>query len=73
MQLTDMASWDVKTFSVSGTGSSQTTYSMPTKRSYVMYPDEAQVSYASSLVDKVMAGQRLTDADMEMPETTTTE
>jgi LCP family protein required for cell wall assembly len=73
MQLMDLASWDVKTFSVSGTGSSQTTYSMPTKRSYVMYPDEAQVSYASSLVDKVMAGERLTDADMEMPETTTTE
>ncbi len=68
MQLSDMASWNVKSFAVSGTGGKTTTYSMPTKRSYVMYPDEQQVEYAKELVNKVVAGDTLTDADLEMPQ-----
>jgi ethanolamine utilization protein EutQ (cupin superfamily) len=68
MQLSDMASWNVKSFAVDGTGSSQTTYSMPTQRSYVMIPNEDEISYAKQLVDKVMDGGILTDEDMEMPE-----
>ncbi len=40
--------------------------SMPTKRSYVMYPDEVQVKYAEQLVNKVVEGQILTDADLEI-------
>ncbi|MCI7108455.1 MAG: LCP family protein [Lachnospiraceae bacterium] len=68
MQLSDMASWNVKSFAVSGTGSSQPTYSMPSKRSYVMIPDETQIEYAKLLVNKVVDGMTLTDADMEMPQ-----
>ena len=67
MQLSDMASWNVKSFAVSGQGSSQKTYSMPTKRSYVMYPDETQINYARILVDKVIDGVILSDEDMIMP------
>ena len=67
MQLSDMASWNVKSFAVSGQGSSQKTYSMPTKRSYVMYPDETQINYARILVDKVINGVILSDEDMTMP------
>lgn len=67
MQLSDMASWNVKSFAVSGTGSSQRTYSMPTKRSYVMYPDETQINYARILVDKTIDGVILSDEDMVMP------
>ncbi len=67
MQLSDMASWNVKSFAVSGQGSSQKTYSMPTKRSYVMYPDETQINYARILVDKVIDGVILSDEDMTMP------
>ena len=67
MQLSDMASWNVKSFAVSGQGSSQKTYSMPTKRSYVMYPDETQINYARILVDKVIDGVILSDEDMVMP------
>jgi LCP family protein required for cell wall assembly len=66
MQLSDRTAWNVKTFAVSGTDSSETTYSMPSERSYVMIPDEEQVSYAQELIDRVMAGEILTDADMEM-------
>ena len=67
MQLTDMASWNVKSFAVTGTGSSQKTYSMPTKRSYVMIPDESQTDYARKLVDKVVDGGILSDGDLVMP------
>lgn len=67
MQLTDMASWNVKSFAVTGTGSSQKTYSMPTKRSYVMIPDESQIDYARKLVDKVIDGGILSDGDLVMP------
>jgi anionic cell wall polymer biosynthesis LytR-Cps2A-Psr (LCP) family protein len=66
MQLSDTRSWNVKTFAVSGADSSETTYSMPSQRSYVMLPDEEQVEYASQLIDRVMAGDVLTDADMEI-------
>lgn len=68
MQLSQGGSWNVKTFAVSGTGGSQRTYSMPGARSYVTYPDERQVSYAKLLVDKVVDGRTLTDADLEMPQ-----
>ena len=67
MQLTDMASWNVKSFAVTGTGSSQKTYSMPTKRSYVMIPDESQIDCARKLVDKVIDGGILSDGDLVMP------
>ena len=67
MQLSDGASWNVKSFAVTGTGGSQKTYSMPTQRSYVMYPDETSVNYASLLVDKVIDGIALKDEDMVMP------
>lgn len=68
MQLSDMASWNVKSFAVTGTGGKSVTYSMPTKKSYVMYPDEGQVLYATELVNRVVNGEILTDADLEMPQ-----
>lgn len=68
MQLSDLAAWNVKSYAVTGKGGSSTTYSMPTKRSYVMYPDEVQVKYAEQLVNKVVEGQILTDADLEIPD-----
>lgn len=69
MQISDLASWNVKSFAVSGTGGSSVTYSMPTKRSYVMYPDETQVKYAELLINKVVEGSILTDADLEITDT----
>ena len=68
MQLSDGASWNVKSFAVSGQGGKATTYSMPTKRSYVMYPDETQIAYARLLVNKVVDGVTLTDEDVKLPE-----
>ncbi len=67
MQLSEPASWNVKSFAVTGKGGSQTTYSIPSKRSYVMYPDETQIAYAKLLIDKVKDGVILTEEDMVVP------
>ena len=66
MQLSDMAEWNVNSFSVNGTGASRTTYTMPSKRSYVTVPDMATVTKAQELIDQVYAGEVLTEADMEL-------
>ncbi len=67
MQLSDMAQWNVQSFAVTGTGGSETNYSSPGHKAYVMYPHENMVAYASTLVNKVLNGETLTDADMKVP------
>jgi LCP family protein required for cell wall assembly len=64
MQLSDGASWNVQTFTVSGEGKKRTTYSMPRLKSYVMLPDENDVAYAKTLIQKVYDGAVLTEDDM---------
>ncbi len=64
MQLSDFASWDVKTFAVTGEGTSRYTYSIPNAKAYVMIPDEDSVDYAHELMDKVFAGEELTEEDL---------
>ena len=67
MQLSDGASWNVKSFAVSGKGSKQHVYSMPGVRTYVTLPDETTVSYARLLINKTVDGVILTDEDMIQP------
>lgn len=73
MQLTDGASWNVKSFAVNGSGSKEHVYSMPGKRTYVTVPDETTVSYAKLLIDKTIDGVVLTDEDMVQPTYTSPE
>ena len=68
MQLNDMASWNVQSFAVTGTGGNEKTYSIPGQSAYVMYPNEDTVEYASELVNRVLAGEILTEDDMTVPE-----
>ncbi len=65
MQLSDMASWNVKSYAVTGTGGKEKTYSMPNLYAYVMYQDADMVANASDLIDKVLAGETLTDGDVQ--------
>lgn len=67
MQLSDMASWNIMTYAVTGEGGSDITYSMPGLYCYVMYPDEEMVSYGSELIRRVFDGEILTDEDMICP------
>ncbi len=67
LQLSEMPSWDVKTFAVTGKNGRDITYSMPGQGLSVMYQDEAYISYASELVNRVLAGDILTEEDMTLP------
>lgn len=68
MQLNDMASWNVQSFAVTGNGGSEKTYSAPGVYAYVMHPDKKVVEYAGKLVDRVLAGETLTEEDVKIPE-----
>lgn len=64
MQLNDMASWNIKTYAVTGYGGYDTTYSMPGTNLYVTYPYMSTVEKGSGLIDKVLTGETITDEDV---------
>lgn len=59
MQLNDMAEWNIKSYAVTGTGGSNVTYSMPSQKAYVMYPNESSVAEAKELIQTVVNGELL--------------
>ena len=63
MQLTDLARWEVYTYAVTGSNGQATTWSTGRTKVYVMYPDEATVTRASSLMKQVLRGERLSPLD----------
>jgi hypothetical protein len=58
-QLDDGGSWEVITYSATGTGSSAVPYSM-SQTAYVMIPDEASVATATELMTAVRNGEVIT-------------
>lgn len=64
LQLSEMINWDVKSYAVTGRGGSERTYSIPGANAYVMHPNYETVDLAIELIDKVMAGEVLTDEDL---------
>lgn len=65
MQLNDMASWNIQTYAVTGAGGTDYTYSAG--YAYVMYPDQGMVDYGTKLIDRVLNGDILTEADVVYP------
>ena len=65
MQLSEGGSWNIKSFAVTGKGTKETTYSMPTQKAYVTIPDESSVEHAKQLIQKVMDGETITDDDLK--------
>ncbi|MBR0536867.1 MAG: LCP family protein [Clostridia bacterium] len=63
-QLTDNAKWTVHSYAVTGRGGFDVTYSMPQQNLYVMYQSEVSVDKAQILLKKVLAGEAVTDADL---------
>lgn len=63
-QLNDMSNWEIKQIQVSGAGATMWT---PANgfNAYVMVPNEACVENAKKLIDKINAGETITDADVE--------
>ena len=59
MQLNDMAEWKITSYAVTGTNGSETTYSAPKLKSYVMKPDQKSVNTAKTKIKRLMAGESL--------------
>ena len=64
MQLDDMATWEVLSYSVTGDGGHDTNFSMPGQISYVMYPNDEMIAHASDLMSRILAGEVLTKEDI---------
>ena len=71
MQLGEMPSWNISSYSVKGrgdgTGVYAYTYSAPGEALWVLPPDYDTVAHASLLIEKVVSGETLTDADLNGP------
>ena len=65
MQLSDLASWNVQTYAVTGVNGTDYTYTAGSAS--VMYVDQGMVDYATELIDRVIAGDVLTDQDAIYP------
>ena len=68
MQLSDMASWNIQSYSVTGTGSSQITFSMPGHYLSVKIPNMETIEHATNLINRVLSGEILKPFDMVVPE-----
>lgn len=65
MQINDLATWNVQTYAV--TGVTGTDYTYTGGNASVMYVDQGMVDYARELIDRVIAGDILTDLDAVYP------
>lgn len=54
MQLSDMAEWNVTSYTTSGTGTSAETYSMPGQELYVINLDELSIEEAKRQIQEVI-------------------
>ena len=66
MQLSDMASWDVLSFAVTGDNGSDKPYALGGLYAYVMYPHEDEVEFASQLIGRVLNGEVLSEEDLTL-------
>ena len=71
MQLSDLSSWDIQSYSVTGTGAkSSKCYSAKGQSLYVMKPDENSVNEAKALVVAVLGGEDKLTSTSQTPEKT---
>lgn len=63
-QIEEMSRWEIFTYAVTGTGGSNTTYSMPGFYAYVMYPNEESVQKAQVLINKLLSGEAITQSEV---------
>ena len=65
MQLKDLATWNVQTYAVTGTGGEGKTYT--NGDASVIFPDQGSVDFGQDLIDRVIAGDILTEEDVVYP------
>lgn len=59
MQLDDMASWNITSYSLNGTDANDFTYSAPNQQLYVMRPNQDTINGAKSRIAQVINGEKL--------------
>ena len=64
LQLTEMPSWDIHSFAVTGDNGNDRCWAVGNGYGYVMYPHMDEVEYAAELIQKVLDGETLTDEDL---------
>ena len=71
MQLGDLASWDIQSYTVTGSGAkSSKCYSAKGQSLYVMKPDENSVNEAKALIATVLGGEDKLTSTSQTPEKT---
>lgn len=65
LQLDKMPSWNIVSYSVTGPGDSQKTYSMPNSNAWVMQPDETSVQNAKVLINQVVSGATINTDELQ--------
>ena len=65
-QLSDMSGWNIVSFSVKGNSDNLECYSAPGQLLYAIQPSEKYISKASELIQKVFAGEILTNEMVAM-------
>ena len=66
MQLDDMANWDIFNVQVTGEGKiSYDTYSQKGKKTYITVPDKKVLNKIIKVIDKIEAGEKLTEGDVK--------
>lgn len=65
MQLNDFASWNIQSYAVTGEDGEDYTYTGGLL--YVMYPNQGMVDYGKELIERVIAGEILTEQDVVYP------
>jgi len=61
MQLSDMARWNIVSYSATGYGAMEECYSLPGMELAVMEPNQSSLNKAARLIDMVFAGELLTE------------
>ena len=67
-QLTENPDWDIETYYVTGTGSKDYTYSIPSSKAYVMLPNEEEVAEGTRLLKETLNTEEIPETE-EVSET----
>jgi hypothetical protein len=66
-QIAEMPKWEIFSFAVTGNGAMDKCYAAGDQLLSVKYPHKDVVAYASELMGRILAGEKLTQEDMKMP------
>ena len=64
MQLEDPREWEMYSYAITATGSREYCYSYTGKSLYVANLSDSSIAQAKSLMEAVMSGQKITEADV---------